>query len=81
MASRLVYPAVAVQREVERLVVLDDRLVERRQKHVRLVAFVDRSDHQTVVFAGIATNDGRAHVTALTVGCQHLPLQGILQIA
>ena len=42
VAARLVGPLETVQRQVERLVVLDDRFVERRQQDVGPVAVVDR---------------------------------------
>ena len=77
VAARLVGPLETVQRQVERLVVLDDRFVERRQQDVGPVAVVDRGHHQ----AGVAADDGRAHIAADTVRCEHFALERVLQIA
>ena len=71
----------AVQGQVERLVMLDDGLVERREQDVGLVALVDRGDDQSVVTAGIAADDGGAHVTADAVRGEHLTLERILEVA
>ena len=81
VAARLVGPLETVQRQVERLVVLDDRFVERRQQDVGPVAVVDRGHHQAVVTAGVAADDGRAHIAADTVRCEHFALERVLQIA
>ncbi len=72
VAARLVDAAITVQCEVERLLVLHDRLVERREQYVGAVAVVDRCDHQTVVLARVAAYDRRAHVASAAIGSQHL---------
>ena len=76
-----VNPRKAVQGQIERLVVLDHRLVERREQDIGPAAVVDRRHHQSVVAAGVAADDGRAHVSADAVRCEHLALERILQIA
>ena len=72
VAARLVDALETVQRQVEALVVLHDRLVERREQYVGAVAVVDRCDHQTVVLARVAAYDRRAHVASAAIGSQHL---------
>ena len=81
VTARFVYALVTVQSQIERLVVLDDRLVQRRKQYVGFITVVDRRHHQSVVLAGIAAHDRRAHITALTVRSEHLALKRILQIA
>ena len=71
-----------VNRQIERLLVLDDGFVDRRQKDVVvLVPVVLRADHQSVVLARIAADDRRTHVPAGPVRTEHLALERILQIA
>ena len=72
VAARFVDAAETVDGQIERLIVLDDGLVERRQQHAGLVAPADRGDHQTVVPARIAAYDRGAHVAAAAVGREHL---------
>lgn len=81
MTPGLVNPFEPMQREVERLVVLHDGLVERRKQHIGAVAVVDGRDHQAVVLARIAAHDGRGHVAAPTVGGEHLALERVFQVA
>ena len=81
VAARLVDPLETMQRQVEALVVLHDRLVERRQQQAGAVAVVDGCHDQTMVAARIAADDGGAHVAADAVGGEHLPLERILQVA
>ena len=80
VATRLIYTTEAVQSQVERLVVLHDCLVQRRKQHIGIVARIDRGNNQTVVLASVTTHDGGTHITASTVGSQHLTLQRILQV-
>ena len=81
VAARFVDAAETVDSQIERLIVLDDGLVERRQQHAGLVAPADRGDHQTVVPARIAAYDRGAHVAAAAVGREHLALQRIFEVA
>ena len=81
VATRLINALETVQRQVERLVVLHDRLVERREKHIGAIAVIDRSYNQTVIFTGVAAYDRRAHVTTDAVGREHLALEGILEVS
>ena len=81
VSARFVHSREAVQGQVERLVVLDDRLVERRQQDVGPAAVVDGGDHQSVVSAGVAADDGGTHVAAYTVRSEHLPLERVLQVS
>ena len=81
VAARLVDPLETVQRQVEALVVLHDRLVERREQQVGALALVDGRHDKPVVAPGVAADDGRAHVTAAAVGGEHFPLERVLQIA
>jgi len=81
VAARLVDALETVQRQVEALVVLHDRLVERREQYVGAVAVVDGCHDQTMAAARIAADDGGAHVAADAVGGEHLPLERILQVA
>ncbi len=81
VTARFVSPLEPVQGQVERLVMLHDGFVERREQDIRPVAVVDRSDHQPVVFARIAADDGRTHIPAHSVGGEHFALKRILQIA
>ena len=79
--ARFVDPSEAVQGQMERLVVLHDGLVERREQHIGAVAAVDRRDHQSVVLARVAADDRRAHVSADAVRCEHLALERVLEVA
>ena len=81
VTARLVDTREAVKRQIETLIVLHDGLIQRREQYVGLVALVDRSHHQTVVLARIATYDRSTHITASTVGCEHLALERIFKIA
>jgi hypothetical protein len=80
VAARFVDAAETVDGQIERLIVLDDGLVERRQQHAGLVSPADRGDHQTVVPARIAAYDRGAHVAAAAVGREHLALQRIFEV-
>ena len=80
MATGLIDAREAVQREVESLIVLDYGFVERREQHETAIRLVDRSHHQTVVLTRIAAHDGGTHITALTIGREHLALQRVLQV-
>ena len=80
VASGLIDTREAVQREVERLIVLNYGFVERREQHEAAIRFVDRSNNQTVILTRIAAHDGSTHITALTIGREHLALQRILQV-
>ena len=80
MATGLVDTLETVQGQVERLVVLHDRLVERRKQDISAITLIDRGYNQSVVFTGVAADDRRAHVTADTVGCEHLALERIFQV-
>ena len=81
VAAGFVDSRETVQRQIERLVVLDHRLVERREQDVGPAAVVDRRHYQSVVAAGVAADDGRAHVSADAVRCEHLALERVLQVA
>lgn len=80
MTARLVGSAITVQRQIERLVVLHDGLVERRQQYIGIVGAVDWSDYQSVIFARIAADYRGTHVAAPTVCRQHFALERIFQI-
>ena len=72
---------VLMQTEVELSPVLHDGFVKRAQQHVVFIVQVgDREDQQTVVFARVAIDDGRAMVGARSVCAQNLTWQGFLQI-
>ena len=81
MPPRFVGSRKTMQRQIERLAVVQDGFVHRRKQHVGTVAVVDRGHHQAVILARVATDDGRTHVTAAAVRGQHLALQRILQIS
>ena len=80
MATRLIDTRETVQREVESLIVLDYGFVERREQYEAAIGVVDRSHHQTVILARIAAHDCGTHITALTIGREHLALQRVLQV-
>ena len=80
MAAGLIYTTIAMQGQIERLVVLDNGLIKRREQDISLVALVNGSNHQAMVLASITTYDRCTHITALTVGCQHFALQRILEV-
>ena len=79
--ARFIDSAVAVDGQIERLALLDDRFIERREQHAGPVAVADGRYHQTVIPPGIAADDRCAHVSASAVGGEHLALQRILQVA
>ena len=81
VTAGLVHAGETVQGQVERLVVLDDRFVERREEDVGPAAVVDGGYHQPVVPPRVAADDGRAHVAAHSVRREHLALERVLQIA
>ncbi len=81
VAAGFVDPAETMQRQVERLVVLHDGLVERREQHARAVGAADRRDHQSVVFARVAADDRRAHVAPAAVRSEHLAPERIFEVA
>jgi len=70
VSARLVHAVrVAVYAEVERLVVLNNRLVKRGQQHVALAAkLVNRAYQQAVILARVAAHNGGTHVAARAVG-------------
>jgi hypothetical protein len=74
VTARLIYAAEAVESQVERLVVLDDGFVKRREQYIGVVARVNRSNNQTVVLASVATNDSGAHITTASVCREHFAL-------
>ena len=80
MAAGLIDTRETVQREVEGLIVLDYGFVERREQYEAAIGVVDRSHHQTVILARIAAHDGGTHITALTIGREHLALERILKV-
>ena len=80
MATRLIDTRETVQREVESLIVLDYGFVERREQYEAAIGVVDRSHHQTVILTRIAAHDCGTHITALTIGREHLALQRVLQV-
>ena len=80
VTARLVDTRIAVQRQIERLIMLDDGFIQRREQYVTAVAFVDRGHDQTVILARIAADDGRTHIAAAAIRRQYLPLQGVFEI-
>ena len=81
VTTRLIDTAETVQSQVERLVVLDDCLVERRKQYIGLVGHIDRRDDKSVVLASVATNDSGTHITATAVCSHYFALQRILQVS
>ena len=77
----LVDVAVAVDAEVELLAFHDERFVEGGKKHV-LVApeTVQRDGEQTMIAAGIASDDACVAIGACLVRADDLPLQRVRQI-
>ena len=81
VAARFVNLTVAMDAQVERHPVLEQRFVERREEHVAVPAkALDRYGEESVILAGIAAHDGGVAVTAGPVGRKQLPFEGILEI-
>ena len=77
----LIHVPVAVDAEIERHAVLQQRLVERREEHVPVTAEpLDRDGHQAVIFAGVAAHDRRVAIAAGPVGREQFPFEGILEV-
>ena len=70
-----------VQCKVKSLVVLDNGFIERRKHNIALIAVVDGTNHQSVIFARVAAHNGSAHITTCTVRSEHLTFERVLQVA
>jgi hypothetical protein len=82
MSARLINPAgIFVNAKVKARFTLDDHLIKIRQKHMVLIVDARLGGYQqSMVFAGIAPNNGTAGIGSGPVRTQELPLKGISQV-
>ena len=82
VTARLINARETVNREVEALVVLDDRFVDRRKEHVIfLLLVVARADYQSMVLARVAAYHRGTDVPPGAVGAQHFAPQRVFEVA
>ncbi len=81
MASRFIDPGITVYTQVESLVVLNECFIESRQQYVIAAAQrINGNNQQSVVFAGIASDNGCIQISACTVCGQYFTFERILKV-
>ena len=79
--GRIHTAAVAVNAQIERRPVLNNRLVEARKKHMVLSAHrIDWNNQQAVLLARVAAHQCGAVVGSGTVGAQHFLGERLVQV-
>ena len=77
----VIIPLVFVKSEVEFRSVLNNRFIQRREKHMILIVQVGNGyHHQTVIFPDVATHESGVAISAGPIGYQQFLKQGILQV-